>query len=276
MLTPKLWKPFDPHMFLRLMACNWQPNKNNSYPLSIVSFIVSPYDKFLFGSSNIMVKTHHGCDIILMAVSACFHPIFGSWSFLHRHGELLKQRAVDENSLVTFAPCGRRVCSSSPIRHWQHLRCLAENYEKSLGDATKNWLPQEAYKHIIYQNRNIVWVMSVWFNDCFFHSNQWLLKSSLLYFSSIGCQHCRFVPRSQTYIYIYMVLLISNILLMLICFLEITHVCIIFHFSFPGFVCILFDLRRENSSWSWDLCPTETKPKNHDNYCNLVDLGSTS
>lgn len=44
MLTPKLWKPFDPHMFLRLMACNWQPNKKNSYPLSIVS----PYDKFLF------------------------------------------------------------------------------------------------------------------------------------------------------------------------------------------------------------------------------------
>lgn len=47
---------------------------------------------------------------------------------------------------------------------------------------------------------------------------------------------------------IYMVLLISNILLIFICFLEITHVCIIFHFSFPGFVCILFDLRRENSS----------------------------
>lgn len=56
--------------------------------LSIIYCIIhcitqSPNDKFLFGSSNIMVKTHHGCDNfeILMAVSAFFHPIFGSWSF---------------------------------------------------------------------------------------------------------------------------------------------------------------------------------------------------
>ena len=93
-----------------------------------------------------MVKTHHDCDNfnILMAVSAFFHPIFGYLVVSSPPWWTVEATAVDENPLVTLAPCGRCVCSSSPTRHWQHLRFLAQ-WEISR-DANKNWLPQEAYK----------------------------------------------------------------------------------------------------------------------------------
>lgn len=142
-----------------------------------------------------------------MAVSAFFHPIFGSWSFFHRHGELLKPTGRGWES--TGYPCALR-----PLRVlFKPYTSLAASqvpgrklWEISRGCYQKLVAPRSVQTnflvHIIYQNRNLVWVMKLWVYDLmFFLPLQSVIAQKWpLIFSSIGCQHCRLVPRSQTYI----------------------------------------------------------------------------
>lgn len=133
--------------------------QNNSYPLSIVS----PYDKFLFGSSNIMVKTHHGSNIILMAVSAFFHPIFGSWSFFTAMVNCWSNGPWMRIHWLPF-----RLVAVSCALQALHVTgsisgAYAEKYEKSQGCWKKLVAPRSVqtffFVDIIYRNVNTV----VWF-----------------------------------------------------------------------------------------------------------------
>ena len=149
-----------------------------------------------------MVKTHHGSNIILMAVSAFFHPIFGylvvssppwwtvetngrGWGFTGYPSALWPFR-------VLFKPYTSLAASQVPTPK------IMRNLK---GMRTKIGCPKKRtdnfFVHVIYRNINAV----VWFKWFFLPLQSVVAQKKTLLFSSIGCQHGRFVPRSQTYVF---------------------------------------------------------------------------